>query len=76
MNFTNVANDAQVKRTTVYEYFEILKDTLIVMSCRRGKRRKKESLLLLRSIIFLTWAWSHHSRAGDFAQELRSSAKP
>ena len=29
VNFTNVANDAQVARTTVYEYFEILKDTLI-----------------------------------------------
>ncbi len=30
VNFTNVANDAQVPRTTVYEYFEVLKDTLIV----------------------------------------------
>ena len=30
VNFTNIANDAQVPRTTVYEYFEILKDTLIV----------------------------------------------
>jgi predicted AAA+ superfamily ATPase len=29
VNFTKVANDAQVARTTVYEYFEILKDTLI-----------------------------------------------
>ncbi len=30
VNFTNIANDAQVPRTTVYEYFEILKDTLIL----------------------------------------------
>jgi predicted AAA+ superfamily ATPase len=30
VNFTNVANDAQVARTTVYEYFQILQDTLIV----------------------------------------------
>ncbi|MBU4319517.1 MAG: ATP-binding protein [Thermodesulfovibrionales bacterium] len=30
VNFTNVANDAQVPRTTVYEYFEILKDTLVI----------------------------------------------
>lgn len=30
VNFTNVANDAQVARTTVYEYFEILKDTLVL----------------------------------------------
>jgi predicted AAA+ superfamily ATPase len=30
VNFTNLANDAQVPRTTVYEYFEILKDTLVL----------------------------------------------
>src|SRR5574337_1229576 len=30
VNFTNVASDAQVARTTVYEYFDILKDTLVL----------------------------------------------
>lgn len=30
VNFTNLASDAQVPRTTVYEYFEILKDTLVL----------------------------------------------
>ena len=43
VNFTNVANDAQVARTTVYEYFEILKDTLIlheVPAWRESKKRK------------------------------------
>lgn len=30
VHFTNVANDAQVPRTTVYEYFHILRDTLIL----------------------------------------------
>lgn len=43
VNFTNVANDAQVARTTVYEYFEILKDTLILYELpawRKSKRRK------------------------------------
>jgi len=30
VNFTSVANDAQVARTTVYEYFDILRDTLIL----------------------------------------------
>lgn len=29
INFTEIANDAQVARTTVHEYFHILKDTLI-----------------------------------------------
>jgi predicted AAA+ superfamily ATPase len=43
VNFTNVANDAQVARTTVYEYFEILKDTLVlheVPAWRKSQKRK------------------------------------
>jgi predicted AAA+ superfamily ATPase len=43
VNFTNVANDAQVARTTVYEYFEILRDTLVLHELpawrRSGKRK-------------------------------------
>jgi predicted AAA+ superfamily ATPase len=43
VNFTKVANDAQVPRTTVYEYFEILKDTLLLYELpawRESKKRK------------------------------------
>lgn len=43
VNFTNVANDAQVPRTTIYEYFEILKDTLVlheVPAWRKSRKRK------------------------------------
>lgn len=43
VNFTNVANDAQVPRTTVYEYFEILRDTLLlheVQAWRLSRKRK------------------------------------
>jgi predicted AAA+ superfamily ATPase len=43
VNFTNVANDAQVARTTVYEYFNILKDTLLLHELpawRQSKKRK------------------------------------
>lgn len=43
VNFTNVANDAQVARTTVYEYFEILQDTLLLHELpawRKSKKRK------------------------------------
>jgi len=29
LNFTQIGNDAQIPRTTVHEYFEILKDTLL-----------------------------------------------
>lgn len=43
VNFTNVSNDAQVARTTVYQYFEILKDTLVLYELppwRKSKKRK------------------------------------
>ena len=43
VNFTNVSNDSQVPRTTIYEYFEILKDTLLLYQLpawRKSKKRK------------------------------------
>ena len=43
VNFTNVANDAQVPRTTVYEYFDILRDTLVLHELpawRKSRQRK------------------------------------
>ncbi len=43
INFTNIANDAQVPRSTVQEYFGILKDTLIgdeLPAWRASKKRK------------------------------------
>jgi len=41
VNFTNVSNDAQVPRTTVYEYFEILKDTLLLYELPAWRKSKK-----------------------------------
>lgn len=43
VNFSNLASDAQVKRTTVHGYFDILKDTLIaheLPAWRRSGKRK------------------------------------
>jgi predicted AAA+ superfamily ATPase len=43
VNFTNLASDAQVKRTTVYEYFDILRDTLVLHELpawRKSRKRK------------------------------------
>lgn len=43
VNFTKVSNDAQVPRTTVYEYFDILRDTLLLFELqawRQSIRRK------------------------------------
>jgi len=43
VNFTQLASDAQVARTTVYEYFEILRDTLILheVPAWTGSRTRK-----------------------------------
>lgn len=43
VNFSNVASDAQAPRTTVHEYFDVLRDTLAlfeVPAWRRSARRK------------------------------------
>ncbi|MBI2996978.1 MAG: ATP-binding protein, partial [Deltaproteobacteria bacterium] len=45
VNFTNVGNDAQVARTTVYEYSEILKDTLVLHELPAWKKSKKRKPL-------------------------------
>ncbi|MBI4374485.1 MAG: ATP-binding protein, partial [Deltaproteobacteria bacterium] len=43
INYTEIGNDAQVPRTTIHEYFQILKDTLIayeLVPWKRSKTRK------------------------------------
>lgn len=45
VNFTDVANDAQVPRTTVYEYFEILKDTLVLQELPAWQKSTKRKPL-------------------------------
>ena len=43
VNFTNVANDAQVARTTVHEYFQVLLETLVIheLPAWRASRTRK-----------------------------------
>ena len=52
VNFTNVANDAQVARTTVYEYFEILKDTLVLHELPAWKKSAKRKPLVSSKYYF------------------------
>jgi len=52
INFTNVANDAQVPRTTVYEYFEILKDTLIIHEIPAWTSSRKRKPLVSSKYFF------------------------
>jgi predicted AAA+ superfamily ATPase len=52
VNFTNVANDAQVARTTVYEYFEILKDTLVLYELPPWRKTTKRKPLASSKFYF------------------------
>src|SRR3990170_7972617 len=52
VNFTDVASDAQVPRTTVYEYFEILKDTLILHEVPAWTRSLKRKPLVSSKYYF------------------------
>ena len=52
VNFSNVANGAQVPRTTVYEYFEILKDTLILHELPAWRQSRKRKPLVSSKYYF------------------------
>ncbi len=52
VNFTNVASDAQVPRTTVYEYFEILQDTLVLHELPAWRRSEKRKPLVSSKYYF------------------------
>lgn len=52
LNFTKIANDAQVARTTVHEYFEILKDTLLAYEIPAWKKSTKRKPLSTSKFYF------------------------
>ena len=52
VNYTKIGNDAQVPRTTVYEYFEILKDTLLLHEVSAWKLSKKRKPLVSSKYYF------------------------
>ena len=52
VNFTKVANDAQVARTTVYEYVSILEDTLVLHELPAWKRSRKRKPLVSSKYYF------------------------
>lgn len=52
VNFTNVANDAQVPRTTVYEYFDILRDTLLMYEIPAWKKSSRRKPLMSSKYYF------------------------
>ncbi len=52
INFSNIANDAQVPRTTIHEYFEILKDTLLAYEIPAWKKTKKRKPVSTSKLYF------------------------
>jgi predicted AAA+ superfamily ATPase len=55
VDFTAIANDAQVKRTTVHEYFQILKDTLIIHELDAWQVPKKRKPVATSKFYFFDW---------------------
>ncbi|HEY6366729.1 MAG TPA: AAA family ATPase [Candidatus Binatia bacterium] len=79
VNFTNVANDAQVKRTTVYEYFEILKDTLVLYELPAWRKTRKRKPLASSKYYFfdvgvVSWLQGRRFRPGtpEFGEALET----
>jgi len=60
VNFTNVASDAQVPRTTVHEYFQILKDTLIITELPAWKKTSKRKPLSSSKYYFFDIGVARH----------------
>lgn len=52
INFTEIANDAQVARTTVHEYFQILKDTLVAREVPAWKKSRMRKAVSTGKIYF------------------------
>jgi uncharacterized protein len=52
VNFTNLASDAQVARTTVYEYFDILRDTLVLHELPAWRKSTKRKPLVSSKFYF------------------------
>ena len=55
INFTSIANDAQVARTTVHEYFQILQDTLIANELPAWRETLKRKPVATPKLYFFDW---------------------
>lgn len=69
VNFTNIANDAQVARTTVHEYFEILKDTLLAYDLPAWQETAKRKPVQVRKFYFFDVGVARALRGGGPLQE-------
>jgi predicted AAA+ superfamily ATPase len=69
LNFTNIANDAQVPRSTVKEYFQILQDTLIARTLPAWRKSKKRKPLATSKFYFFDPGVVRHLRNQGLIRE-------
>lgn len=69
VNFTNIANDAQVARTTVQEYFEVLKDTLLAFELPAWQRSVKRKPVQVHKFYFFDVGVAHALKGGGELRE-------
>ncbi|MCM2324536.1 MAG: AAA family ATPase [Oligoflexia bacterium] len=55
VDFTRISNDAQVARTTVHEYFQVLQDTLIAHEVPAWRQAKKRKPVSTSKFYFFDW---------------------
>ncbi|MFM7290417.1 MAG: ATP-binding protein [Planctomycetia bacterium] len=60
INYTNIANDAQVPRATVQEYFQILRDTLLGVDLPAWKATVKRKPIATSKFFFFDIGVAHH----------------
>lgn len=62
INYTKIANDAQVARTTVQEYFQILRDTLLGWDVPAWQKTKRRKPVATAKFWFFDWGVVRHLR--------------
>lgn len=64
INFQNISSDAQVPRSTVQQYFEILKDTLLAYELPSWRRTVKRKPIHVHKFYFFDGGAAHQLRGG------------
>jgi len=71
INFTNIASDAQVPRTTVHEYFEILRDTLLLHELPAWRKSAKRKPVKTSKYYFFDVGVVRHLQGRELAPRTR-----
>jgi len=69
INYTNIASDAQVKRTTVIDYFQILRDTLLGFDLEPWTGSKKRKAIATSKFYFFDPGVRRHLAGTGTVQE-------